>query len=175
MVLPALAHLTGTRMIAVIACGNLNRSDDGAGPEVLRKLQAGALGAHGEGVRLLDAGTDGMGVMFAARGCRSLIVIDACRSGSEPGAIFEVPGPELEARYEPSLNLHDFRWDHALHAGRAIFGGDFPDDVVVLLIEAQSVEFGIGLTPPVAGAVTRAADKVEALVQTRLAEAGALS
>ena len=89
-------------------------------------------------MQLLDAGTDGMAVMFAARGCRSLIVVDACRSGSEPGAIFEVPGAELEQRYQPTLNLHDFRWDHALHAGRAIFGEEFPDDVVVLLIEAET-------------------------------------
>ena len=39
-----------------------------------------------------------MAAMFAARGCRTLIIVDASRSGSEPGAIFEVPGAELELR-----------------------------------------------------------------------------
>jgi hydrogenase maturation protease len=157
-------------MIAVIACGNANRRDDGAGPEVMRALRAGTLGHKGPDVRLLDAGTDGMAVMFAARGCRSLIVVDACRSGSEPGAVFEVPGEELLRRYEPSLNLHDFRWDHALHAGRSIYGEDFPKDVVVLLIEAADVGFGLELSPQVAGAAAKVAARIEELVEERLSE-----
>lgn len=128
------------------------------------------LGDREPEVLLLDAGTDGMAVMFAARGCRSLIVVDACRSGSEPGAVFEVPGTELQQRYQPSLNLHDFRWDHALHAGRAIYGADFPDDVVVMLIEAADVDFGLGLSPQVAKAVTRVAARVEELVEERLGQ-----
>jgi hydrogenase maturation protease len=155
-------------MIAVIACGNANRRDDGAGPEVMRTLKAGALSGREPDIRLLDAGTDGMAVMFAARGCRSLIVIDACRSGSEPGAVFEVPGAELEQRYQPNLNLHDFRWDHALHAGRSIYGADFPDDVLVLLIEAADVDFGLGLTPQVAAAVTKVTARIEGLVEKRM-------
>src|SRR5271154_5638649 len=103
-------------MIAVIGCGNTNRCDDGVGAAVLRSLAERGLGDDA-GVKLLDAGTDGMAVMFAARGCHSLIVIDACRSGSEAGAVFEVPGAELAQRSNPSFTTHDFRWDHALHAG----------------------------------------------------------
>ncbi len=158
-------------MIAVIACGNPNRSDDGAGLEVLRALRGSALAAQAPEVQLLDAGTDGMAVMFAAKGCNALIVVDACRSGSEPGAIFEVPGSELQQSYEPTLNLHDFRWDHALHVGRVIFKEQFPDDVVVLLIEAESVNFGLDLSPRVSAAVGKVAKRIEALVQERLGEA----
>jgi hydrogenase maturation protease len=107
--------------------------------------------------------------MFAARGCKTLIVIDASKSGSEPGAIFEVPGAEFELRYEPSLNLHDFRWDHALFAGRKIFREAFPSDVVVLLIEAQTVDLGIGLSPAVTAAVAKVADRIEELIRSRAA------
>jgi hydrogenase maturation protease len=151
-------------MIVVIGCGNPNRSDDGVGPEVVRALRA-----RGEtsGVRLLDAGTDGMAVIFAARGCRSLIVVDACRSGSEPGAIFEAPGSELEQPYQPSLNLHDFRWDHALHAGRMLLRDDFPTDVTVLLIEAANIDFGVGLSPAVSGAASKVVDRVQELIRAR--------
>lgn len=162
-------------MIAVIACGNSNRSDDGAGPEVMRALKAGPLGGKTAEVQLLDAGTDGMAVMFAAKGCSSLIVIDACRSGSEPGAIFEVPGSDLEQPYQPALNLHDFRWDHALHAGRAIFKEAFPEDVVVLLIEAESVAFGLGLSPSVSAAVSKVATRIDALIRMRLGAEETLS
>ncbi|RJF86392.1 hydrogenase maturation protease [Oleomonas cavernae] len=154
-------------MIAVIGCGNPNRSDDGAGAGVLHLLKARGVGAGREDIRLLDAGTDGMSVMFAARGCRALIIIDAARSGSTPGDLFEVPGAELEQSHKPTLTLHDFRWDHALFAGRKIYGQDFPADVTVLLIEAASLDFGIGLSAPVSAAVERAADRVELLLAER--------
>lgn len=156
-------------MIAVIGCGNRNRRDDGAGPEVLRLLAERGAGMHGEHVRLLDAGTDGMAVMFAARGCGTLIVVDACRSGAEPGAVFEVPGALLEQRHQGSLTLHDFRWDHALYAGRAIYREDFPSDVMVLLIEAAETGLGIGLSPAVADAVQKVAMRIGELVMKRLA------
>jgi hydrogenase maturation protease len=156
-------------MIVVIGCGNPNRLDDGAGIEVVRLLEARRAGRDRPDVRLLDTGTDGMAAMFAARGCKTLIVIDASKSGSEPGAIFEVPGAELELRYEPSLNLHGFRWDHALFAGRKIFRGAFPSDVAVLLIEAQTVDLGIGLSPAVTAAVAKVADRIEELIRSRAA------
>ncbi|MBK3666288.1 hydrogenase maturation protease [Bradyrhizobium diazoefficiens] len=157
-------------MITVVACGNANRSDDGVGLTVLQLLKSRDL-ARDPLVRLLDAGTDGMAAMFAARGCRTLIVIDACQSGSEPGAIFEVPGSELTQRYAPSLNLHDFRWDHALYAGKAIFRDAFPDDVVVFLIEAQCLDLGLAISEPVTAAASKVADRIEELVLARLSKA----
>lgn len=157
-------------MITVVACGNPNRSDDGVGLTVLQLLKSRDL-ARDPLVRLLDAGTDGMAAMFAARGCRTLIVIDACQSGSEPGAIFEVPGSELTQRYAPSLNLHDFRWDHALYAGKAIFRDAFPDDVVVFLIEAQRLDLGLAISEPVAAAASKVANRIEELVLARLSKA----
>jgi hydrogenase maturation protease len=152
-------------MITVLGCGNPNRSDDGVGPHVIALLKKRS--GESEGVRLLDAGIDGMAAMFAARGCKSLIIVDACQSGSEPGAVFEAPGAALENSYTPALNLHDFRWDHALHAGRRIFRDAFPADVVVLLIEAATTDFGLDLSAPVAAAAVRVALRVEALIETR--------
>ncbi len=150
--------------IAVIGCGNLARGDDGVGPRVVRALSQRALGGDPR-VRLLDAGTDGMAVMFAARGCRRLIIIDAARAGAAPGAVFEVPGRELENRAAPSLTLHDFRWDHALYTGRRLYGEAFPPEVTVLLVEAGSTDFSLELSPAVAEAVHKVADRVERLVR----------
>ncbi len=152
-------------MIAIVGCGNLNRSDDGVGSAVLRSLCARGIADWAPEARLFDAGTDGMSVMFAARGCRSLLVVDACRSGSEPGAVFEVPGAELAQRHPPSLNLHDFRWDHALFAGRQIFRDDFPDDVTVFLIEAENLELGAALSDTVAAAAVTVADRIEDMLR----------
>ncbi len=149
-------------MIAVIGCGNSNRQDDGAGPEVIRLLKiAGVEGPH---VKLLDAGTDGMAVMFAARGCTRMIIVDAAGNGTEAGAIYEVPGAALERAHAPSLNLHDFRWEDALHAGRQIFRETFPQDIIVVLIGAEVLNFGIGLSPKVIVSVRKVAKRIGAMV-----------
>ena len=63
--------------------------------------------------------------------------------------MFEVPGAQLQREHAPSLNLHDFRWDHALAAGRLIFREQFPTDVSVVLIEAESLALGLTLSAPV--------------------------
>ncbi len=152
-------------MLAIIGCGNLNRSDDGVGVVVAQRLQRWLASLPPEPtVRVLDCGTAGMEVMFQARGAQALVVIDACCSGSEPGAVFEVPGSELAARPPPSLNLHDFRWEHALFAGRQIFKEAFPADVTACLIEAVDTGLGLNLSPP----VERAAGIVEAQLQRRI-------
>jgi hydrogenase maturation protease len=150
--------------IAVIGCGNPTRRDDGVGPAVLRALATRKVASD---VRLLDAGTDGMAVMFAARGCLTLIIVDACRSGAPAGTVFEAPGAELERRYAPALTMHDFRWNHALHAGRMIFRGAFPADVVVLLVEAQSLDFGLELSAAVAASAVVVTERIEQLLCAR--------
>ncbi len=157
-------------MLAIIGCGNTNRSDDGAGVVVAQRLRA-RLAARSlpeeRAVRVLDAGTDGMAVMFAARGAEALIIVDAAQTGSEPGAVFEIPGHALEAPPRDSYNLHDFRWDHALYAGRRIYGEAFPSDVTVYLIEAASLALGLTLSPPVAAAADRVVDMIMARIADR--------
>ena len=151
-----MAHLT-----AIIGCGNPNRSDDGVGLRVIELLARENLP---EDCALFDAGTDGMAVMYRARGARRLIIVDARAPEAAPGAIYEVPGEVLAAPPRQSLNLHDFRWDHALYAGRQIYGVDFPSEVAVFLVEATSLDFGIGLSPPVEAAAAQVAARIVAVV-----------
>ena len=156
-------------MLAVIGCGNTNREDDGVGVVVAQRL-ADRLRQHPvPGVRAFDCGTGGMDVRFAARGAESLVLIDACRSGAEPGAIFDVPGELLESLPEPSFSLHDFRWQHALAAGKKIFRDDFPGEVRVRLVEVERTGFGLELSSPVRAAAERLHDELLALVAARTA------
>ena len=151
-------------MLVIIGCGNLNRRDDGVGVVVAQRLQAWFAEQPQSDVRIFDAGTGGMDVMFQARGARSLIIIDACISGSEPGTIFKLAGEDAINRPPPSYTLHDFRWDHALYAGRRIFKEDFPKNVTVYLIEAEDTSLGLELTPRVARSIEIVCEHVHAHV-----------
>ena len=151
-------------MLTIIGCGNLNRSDDGVGVVVAQRLQHALNDIPASDVRVFDGGTAGIDVMFQARGSRELIIIDASQTGSEPGAVYEVPGAVLAQLPTPSYSLHDFRWDHAIAAGRKIFKDTFPAKVTVYLIEAQTLDFGWTLSP----AVEIAAEKVFQAIRPRL-------
>ncbi len=135
----------------VVGCGNLLRGDDAVGPVLVRRLHDAGLPA---GVEIADGGTAGMDVAFRMRGAGRVILVDACVSGSEPGTLFRVPGEEVE-ELPPleGINLHAFRWDHALAFGRWLLKDDYPRDVVVYLVEAGGLEFGAPLTPRVDAAV----------------------
>jgi hydrogenase maturation protease len=151
-------------MLTIIGCGNSNRMDDAVGVVVANRLREYISSKPNPNIRIFDAGTAGIDVMLQARGSQKLVIIDANQSNSEPGTVFKVPGSELENLPQPSYNLHDFRWDNALYAGRKIFKDEFPKDVTVYLIEAGDVSFGLELTP----AVADAAEKVVAEIQERV-------
>lgn len=151
-------------MLAVIGCGNANRSDDAVGVRVAQALQARLRDRPRDDVRVYDAGTGGMEVMFQARGVRKLVIVDASCSGSEPGTLYAVPGEELEGDHEPSYSLHDFRWDHALAAGRRIFRSEFPEDVTVYLVEAGTLELGLEMSEPVRAAAQKLIERLAQLI-----------
>ncbi|HEV7671892.1 MAG TPA: hydrogenase maturation protease [Thermoanaerobaculia bacterium] len=161
-------------MLTVIGCGNPNRRDDGVGVVIAQRLAAELTETERRLVSVVDAGTDGMGVLLRLETAGALILVDASRSGAEPGSIYEVPGAELENPPAPSFNLHDFRWDHALYAGRKMFGDRFPREISVFLIEAEDLSFGLGLSEPVERAAAWVTERIReriALVARRSEEA----
>lgn len=149
---------TGDRTL-VIGCGNLLRGDDAVGPVLVRHLAA--LGTP-PGVRLADGGTAGMDVAFAMRGQDRVVIVDASTgSGHPPGTLFRVPGEALEELPPPEgINLHAFRWDVALSFGRWLLKDDYPSDIVVWLIEAESLGHGDPLSPVVEAAMRDLADRL---------------
>lgn len=139
----------------IIGCGNLLRGDDAVGPILVRIIYDMGLPP---GVRLADGGTAGMDVAFNMRGADHVIIVDACCTDSEPGTLYKVPGQELE-NLPPltGINLHAFRWDHALAFGRWLLKDEYPPKVTVYLIEAGSLEHGADLTPPIRATMERLA------------------
>lgn len=137
--------------VLVIGCGNLLRGDDAAGPVLVRRMWERGLPP---GVECADGGTGGMDVVFQMRGRAEVILFDACRSESEPGTLFEVPGEEVEKLPPLSgINLHAFRWDHAIAFGRWLLKDEYPAQVTACLVEGASFEPGAPLSPAVDAAV----------------------
>jgi len=140
----------------LIGCGNILRGDDAAGPVLVRRLWQRGLPP---GVRCADGGTGGMDVAFQMRGVPQVVLVDACRSGHRPGSLFRLPGQAVEQLPPPEgINLHAFRWDHALAFARWLLKDEYPREVTVYLIEGASFELGEPLSPEVDRAVDQLAD-----------------
>lgn len=138
--------------VLIIGCGNLLRGDDGVGPVLVRRLFELGLPP---GVRLADGGTAGMDVAFAMEGAEEVIIVDACKSGGVAGDIFELPGEEIETPPLEGINLHAFRFDHAIAFGRWLLKERYPRKVTVFLIEAKQFEAGDNLSEPVKEAMEK--------------------
>lgn len=139
----------------VIGCGNLLRGDDAVGPILIRKLWQMGLP---ENIYCADGGTAGMDVAFQMRGMDKVILIDACKTGTEAGAVFCVPGEELE-NLPPltDIHTHNFRWDNALAFGRWLLKEDYPKNITVYLIEAEQTDYCVELSPLVKNAMEKLA------------------
>ena len=124
----------------IIGCGNILRGDDAVGPVLVRHLWERGLP---DGVICADGGTGGMDVAFKMRGMRHVILVDACATGATPGTLYRVPGEALE-ELPPldGINLHAFKWNHALAFARWLLKDDYPQDVAVYLIEAATLDSG---------------------------------
>lgn len=145
----------GVHTVAVVGCGSIVRGDDGVGVAAVHALAREPVPPH---VRLVDAGTGGMDVLFHIEGVRKVIVLDAVRGAGRPGEIFRVPSELLEEVPQPrpeAMNLHQFRWNHALALGRILLGERFPSEVVVFLVEARDLGYSLDLSPPVRASLER--------------------
>ena len=146
--------------VLVVGCGNILRGDDAVGPMLIRELAtrqaAGEIPEGTGGVRLVDGGTAGMDVAFGMRGARRVVLVDAARTGNEPGKLYRLPD-YLVAQVPPleGLHTHNFRWDHALAFADWLLGPEKPQDITVFLIEAGRFGPGEPLTEPVADAVAQ--------------------
>ncbi|MEW5834430.1 MAG: hydrogenase maturation protease [Pseudomonadota bacterium] len=147
--------------LAVIGCGNPARCDDGVGIAVVQALRRRG---PPDDVELVDAGTGGIDVMFRVRGAQRVVIVDACRSGSEPGAVFRLPAREAMTPIGHGYSLHGLRWDHALFAGSKMFGEAFADHTEVVLVEAQDLGFGLDLSPRVRAAAAQVVEMLAPLV-----------
>jgi hydrogenase maturation protease len=164
--------MTGRMLIAGV--GNIFLGDDGFGPEVAKRLAAVGLPGW---VRVADYGISGMHLAYdLADGYNTAILIDAAPHGDKPGTVSVL---DASAEHRPDAGPAG----EALGAGRLFDAHGMQPDVVlgaldmlgatavrILVVgcEPASVDYGMELSEPVAGAVDEAVQVVLDLV----AEAG---
>ncbi|GAB3234088.1 hydrogenase maturation protease [Mycolicibacterium hippocampi] len=151
--------------------GNIFCSDDGFGPEVLRR---GAPRFTDPAVRATDYGIRGMHLAYdLLDGYDALVLVDALPDRGAPGTlhVFEADHDTLSAATGMDAHAMD---PAAVFASLNALGGS-PPYTVVIGCEVGCIDEGIGLSDVVAAAVpdaVRAVEEVLAGLPARLAARG---
>jgi len=143
----------------VIGVGNPFRGDDGVGPFVARLVREQVAPT----CVVTEASGEGTALMSLWEGVPHVILIDAVRSGAQPGEVLRI---DAATQRVPSdlfhYSTHAFSVAEAIETARAL--GSLPPSVTIFGIVAASFAHGQTLTPAVAAAGRNvAAEIVETL------------
>ncbi len=143
----------------ILGVGNLLMSDDGVGVRVIERIEA----AHvlPENVQTLDGGTCSLDLLHYLEGIDNLVVVDAADLRQPPGTIKRLEGEAVPAFLAQKVSPHEINLPELLFSAKLV--GIYPQRVVVLGIQPQTLEVGIELSPPLAA-------KVDELAALALAE-----
>ncbi|HEY3366597.1 MAG TPA: hydrogenase maturation protease [Symbiobacteriaceae bacterium] len=134
-------------MTVVVGCGNLFCADDGAGVLAVRQVP------ETEGVRVIEAGCPGLGLLDLLAGARRAVLVDAVLSGAPPGTLHRFGPGALPVRESLPLSLHGVNLIDALALGRLVAPETMPPEIIILGIEIADRTPGGGLSPAVAVAL----------------------
>jgi hydrogenase maturation protease len=151
-----------TSPILVAGIGNLFLSDDGFGPEVVRRLVEPGQEPLAERVRVVDYGIRGMHLAYdLLDGYDALVIVDTIPHGGDPGdiTVLEVGPAELGGGEFDAHGMNPV----AVLGTLGSLGGTLPPTYVVGC-QPATVEEGMGLSEPVLAAVPEAIAAVRRLL-----------
>lgn len=142
--------------VVVIGVGNEHRNDDGVGPAVADRVAALGLA----GVRVLSCPAEPTAILDSWGGAELAVVVDAVpvdgTAGGPPG---RVRVRTLQDLAEPrSVSSHDLNVAQTYRLGVAL--GRAPASVVVVGVDVEDTDQGVGLSPAVAAALPEAVQTV---------------
>jgi hydrogenase maturation protease len=150
--------------ILVAGIGNIFLGDDGWGVEVVRRL---AFRPLPEGVRVADFGIRGVHLAFELleHPDETTVLVDITPRGGEPGTVYLIE-PDLEAlagHATGPADAHGMTPDAVFALLRSMGGS--PGRVWIVGCEPLTTEEGMGLSPPVEGAVDEAVTLILDLIE----------
>jgi hydrogenase maturation protease len=134
--------------IRIIGLGNELRGDDAVGLLAARQLRQ----TIGDRAEVIEADLAGVDLIESMKGARVAILIDAARSGKNPGMIHRLDASDspIGVRMRPHSS-HALGISDALELSRSI--GVLPAKVIVYGVEAGNTEAGQALSSAVAKAL----------------------
>jgi hydrogenase maturation protease len=140
--------------ILILGLGNILFQDEGVGVRAVEQLRTSY--RIPDTVEVVDGGTLGLDLLtYFTPGIRMLI-LDAVRSGQEPGQLIRLEGQAIPAALAQKMSMHQLGLQDLLAASALC--GTMPAQVVLWGMEPARVDWGVELSAPVAEALPTLVD-----------------
>ena len=142
--------------LLVLGLGNVLIEDEGVGIAALEYLHQ-----HYEmpdNVELFDGGTSGMSLLDDIRGRKTLIVLDAVRTGNPPGSVVVLKDEAVPAFFRSKVSPHQMALSDVLAV--LTLSDEKPENIIVIGVEPVSLKTHMGLSPTVAAQLETMVHKV---------------
>jgi hydrogenase maturation protease len=138
----------------VLGVGNILLADEGIGVRVVEAFQQRYV--IPEGIDVLDGGTAGMDLLDTLSGRSHIIIVDAVRTGAEPGTIVRLAGQNVPALFNNRISPHQLGISDVLAVLRLI--DQEPRHIALIGIVPLDLDPGLELSRAIA-------DKIDEMVE----------
>lgn len=128
--------------VLVLGLGNCLIEDEGIGIAALDYLRQHY--CLPDDVELLDGGTSGMGLLDDLRSRKTVIVLDAVRTGHEPGELVVLTNEQVLAFFRSKISPHQLALSDVLAV--LTLTHEQPENISVIGVEPVSLKTRIGLS-----------------------------
>jgi hydrogenase maturation protease len=140
----------------VIGVGNPLMGDDGLGLEVLERLRAGW--SFDPPLELVDGGTWGLNLLPIVERSRRVLFLDAINMDRTPGTLIELDSDGIPRFLARKLSPHQIDVKEVL--ALAELRGTFPEELLAIGLQPESIEMRTSLSPPVAERLDELVERV---------------
>jgi len=133
-----------SKKIVILGVGNILLGDEGVGVHVAKEIEKRELP---ENVEVIDGGTASMDILSSMKDVDKLIIIDALRCGETPGTVYRLHPEDLLASLDSYVSLHQINVLEGLILARKT--GNAPKETVIIGIEPEKIDWGLGVTPEI--------------------------
>jgi len=142
--------------LTVIGVGNRLRGDDAIGPLLIDALA----GWPDSQLELVDAGSDALGILEFLEGRPHVIIVDACQMGRAAGSVVEIDPLQIDLILKDDpISLHGLGLAESIKMAESLHM--LPEDLKIIGIEPESIQFNGSLSIPVQRALKMAVDIVK--------------
>jgi hydrogenase maturation protease len=131
-----------TAPVLVLGLGNCLIEDEGVGIAALEYLRQHY--CLPDDVELLDGGTSGMGLLDDLRSRKQVIVLDAVRTGHQPGELVVLTNEQVPAFFRSKISPHQLALSDVLAV--LTLTHEQPENIAVIGVEPVSLKTRIGLS-----------------------------
>jgi len=140
--------------IKILGIGNTVRQDEGVGVHLLQTLE-NKLPAE---IELIDGGTLGLALLDFVEKTKKLLILDAVEAGKEPGEVVVWRKEQVPYFMASKMSIHQVGFAEVLNLAK--FRDNYPEDIVVIGIQPQCLDWGTELSEPVQQSLSSALQQV---------------